>query len=157
MGGPVFYKNHMSECDTIEDAIQSIYESLVIRKALILCISNEDATMLQESLLQHQYPAQLLLESTFELENPNHSVVMKTLRDFKELPNQILIISLSAFHTLSEELFYDYIANAFPNLLINNDLPTYHMDKVLLKMHQSHQQGFWDNAIDTFHVLWYMS
>lgn len=154
MGGPAFYKNHLSESETIESAIQGLYENIVIRKALAICISNEDASQLYESLSVQNYPVQVIFESTMELEKSNY---IQPLMQFKELPNQILVLPLSVFHQFTDEIFYEFIMQSNPNVLIGNDVPTYHMDKVIARMHKGHQQGFWDDSTDTFNVLWYMS
>ena len=156
MSGPAFYKNHICEEDSIESAIQSMYENIMVRKSIVLCLSDADTTELYHKLRDMQFPANCLLESDME-DMDKHPSVYRILKDFLELPNQLLITTVSILHHMPKDLFYDYIMPSNVNLVISNDIPSHRIDSIMLKLQKGHQQGFWDNQMDTFHLLWYMS
>lgn len=167
MVGPEFYKTHISDSEKIEDAIHNCYEEVMIRKAIILCISDSDCQDLYKILLASHYPVQCILSSEVEKEKEDENdeilnhyrrtpLVWSKLMAYEENPNQILILSPKTFHSLPDA-YFEYIMNANHNLLVSNDVPSYLVDKVMMKIQDSHKRGFWDKRSDTYHVLWYMS
>jgi hypothetical protein len=147
------YVVHTADTDSFQKAIQHLYESILITKAVVVCVNEADVLECVAQLNDLQFSASALVPSMFSTQSE-----LRALYVFKKSPNHILVISHDIFDYLDERAFNHYFMETPWNALLGNNVPSYHMDAICAKIHEAHKEGYWgeDNP-DYFHLMFYLN
>ncbi len=149
------YVIHTADTDTFMKAIQTLYESVLITKSIVVCVNENDVLECVAQLNDLQFSASPLLPSMFATQSE-----LRSLYVFKKSPNHILVMTHDIFDYLDERAFHQYIMETPWNALLGNNVPSYHMDAISTKIHEAHNEGYLggtiDDTMDYFHLMFYL-
>jgi hypothetical protein len=144
------YRWHSADKESIFEMLNDVFESVVIRKSVMLCISHDHCVEIAQQLHENEYTALVLCMDDIR------SGKLETLDRFLTECHVVLITTSEVLEQMSSSMFIDYIMGSSHNLFVCNDVPSYKARPMLNKIMQHHTNGFWDEKKEPYHVLWYL-
>jgi len=148
----LYYQSHLYPTETFIEAMKQLYEDDFIVRAVLICLNDDDVLKYTDELNKHLY-------SAIAVKTTNTSVSLSSsLLQFKEQPNQILVMPIKVFQEFDKATFEQQLMRIQWNTLVSVDVPTYMMDSLLERIIDAHKRGFWENYMNTipeFHLMWY--